>query len=222
MTTWFKFLATEATGPFSGYRWPTPLDPDSPGRWVDAPEPLEPCRSGLHLCRAADLPFWLHEELYVVEAAGPVVEQDTFVLAARARLVRRIRAWSPSTAHLFGCECAWQVRDLTSASLRAGGRDADADRLDDCTTMDQLLQVAQRTTRTDGLSGRLAAYAVDAATFAERAGASTGWAASSATAAFVAATAARVGAPTGQSAALGDELARQSRWLVDKVLTVNV
>lgn len=221
MTTWFKFLASAATGPFSGFRWPTPPDRDNPGGWVDAQQPLEPCRSGLHLCRAADLPFWLHEELYIVEAAGPVVEQDTFVLAARARLLRRVRPWSPSTAYLFACECAWHVRDLTSASQRAMGRDADADRLDDCTTMDQLLQVAQQSTDTGGSSGRLAAYAVDAATFAEHVRGSTDWAATSATAASVAATAARVGAPDGQSGALGDELARQSRWLVDKVITVS-
>jgi hypothetical protein len=221
MTTWFKFLAGAATGPFSGFRWPTPLDRDNPGGWVGARQPLEPCRSGLHLCRAADLPFWLHEELYIVEAAGPVVEQDTFVLAARARLLRRVRAWSPSTAYLFACECAWQVRDLTAGSLRAGGRDIDADRLDDCATMDQLLRVAQQATGSDGSSGRLAAYAVDAATFAERVRVGTDWAASSATAAFVAATAAGVGATTGRGAALGDELARQSQWLVDKVLPVS-
>ena len=150
MTGWFKFLAGGATGPFSGFRWPTPPDRDSPGGWVDTQQPLEPCRSGLHLCRASDLPFWLHEELYVVEVAGPVVEQDTFVLAARARLLRRVRAWSPSTAYLFACECAWHVRDLTSASQRAIGREADADRLDDCATMDELLQVVADCVRPSG------------------------------------------------------------------------
>jgi hypothetical protein len=81
----YKFLRADGTSVFTRFRWPVP------GTWVEAP--VEPCRSGIHACRAADLPYWAGRQLYVVELDGEIVEHETKVVAPRARLVRRIDAW---------------------------------------------------------------------------------------------------------------------------------
>ena len=209
--TWFKFLADGATGPFSGYRWPPPRGSRDPGAWAASTQPLDPCRSGLHVCREVDLPFWLHEELYLVDVDGQVLEYDSFVLVPRARLLRRVEAWGPGSAYRFSCECAWRVRDLTAAALRRRGRPGDADRLLGCSAITELGEAARRV---DAGDGGLAGYAADAAAFAAGAEAGTGWASAAATAGFVAATAARVAAgPADGRTAWSAERARQAGWL---------
>jgi hypothetical protein len=85
----YKFLRPDGRSPFAGFRWPAPGE--SPGAWVDAP--VDPCRSGIHACRATDLPYWAGQVLYEVELDGDVIEQPTKVVATRARLRRRIVAW---------------------------------------------------------------------------------------------------------------------------------
>ena len=82
----YKFLRADGTGVFTRFAWPLP--DGAPGAWVEAP--VVPCRSGIHACRAGDLPLWLGRELYAVELAGEVVEERTKLVAPRARLVRRI------------------------------------------------------------------------------------------------------------------------------------
>ena len=217
--TWFKFLAPDATGPFSGYRWSAPdgvrdSGERTPGQWTAARLPLDPCRSGLHLCREADLPFWLHEELYVADVDGPVVEYESFVLVHRARLVRRVDAWASGSAYRFSRGCAWRVRDLAVDALRGLDRDQDADRLLDCSTIDGLGEAARRIGRSNGID--LTGYVADAAAFAAGARAGNGWASAAATTAFVAATAARAAAGRGHGlAALLAERARQARWIAD-------
>lgn len=212
---WFKFLARGGVGPFSGYRWPVPRVSDAAGEWTTADHPLEPCRGGLHLCRQADLALWIHEELYLVDVEGDLVEHASFVLARRARLVRRVGAWGRESAHRFSCDCAWRVRDHAVEALRRVGRDQDADRLSGCVTMDQL----GRATRLLGDGGgtdvvRLVGYAGDAATYAASAATSTGWAAAGATTAFIAATAAGSAAGPGQGrAAVSAERTLQGQWI---------
>lgn len=218
--TRFKFLARGATGPFSGWAWPPPAALDRPGDWADVPADLDPCRTGLHLCRVEDLPYWLNEELYTVEVAGPVVEHESFVLAHRARLSRRVDAWRRESAHRFSCDCAWRVRDLTAGMLRADGRVTEADRLAECTTMEDLGQVAKQTVNGGAEStARFVGYAVDAASFAAGVRTNGGWAASSATTAFVAAMAARVAAgPDRGPTASAAERSVQAAWLADLAL----
>ncbi len=93
----YKFLRRDGTSVFTGFRWPLPgggpdSGPDSgPGAWVDAR--VEPCRSGIHGCRPADLPLWAGRMLFEVELDGEIVEQPTKVVASRGRLLRRIEAW---------------------------------------------------------------------------------------------------------------------------------
>jgi hypothetical protein len=50
----FKFLRADGTGVFTGFRWP--LAQAGPGAWVQSG--VDPCRSGIHACRRADLPLW--------------------------------------------------------------------------------------------------------------------------------------------------------------------
>src|SRR4051812_50035023 len=81
----YKFLRPGAIGPFSGFAWPA-------GEWVTAREAPAACRTGVHGCRAADLPWWLQEELWLAEFAGPGAEAARKGVASRARLVGRVGA----------------------------------------------------------------------------------------------------------------------------------
>src|SRR5687768_12848384 len=65
----YKFLRSDGTSLFTGFRWPLP-EAGRPGSWVEAtggrPEgqgggkdTVAPCRSGIHACRPADLPPWI-------------------------------------------------------------------------------------------------------------------------------------------------------------------
>jgi len=84
----FKWLARGAVAPFTGFQWPTDRS------WVSAP-PDAPEGSGVHACRIAQLAFWIGEELWRVELAGPIVERETQVEARRARLLEQVTSWDP-------------------------------------------------------------------------------------------------------------------------------
>lgn len=196
----YKFLTGGATGAFSGYRWPAPRAAQA-GDWVSAEGPLDPCRSGLHLCRGKDLPYWFLDELYTAEAGGPAAEHDTFVLVRRARLVRREPGWNQAAAYRFACDCAWQVRDLAAHGLVRTGGVGDADRLSAATTMSDLLRAATAAGSSDEKDTRLAGYAADIASYAAATQAQTGWPAAAATCGLIAATAARTAAGVPDEAA---------------------
>ena len=85
----YKFLTAEGRGAFSGFGWPLPNGGSGP--WVDSE--VELCRSGIHACRAADLPYWLAPALYEIELDGPLDESEIKVVAPRGRLIRRIDEW---------------------------------------------------------------------------------------------------------------------------------
>ena len=91
----YKFLRSGAVAPFSSFAWPT----GSPGPWVEA-EP-HVCVSGIHACRAADLPYWLGAELWEIEL-DRAVDETRKVVAPRGRLLRRVDGWDVSTARAFG------------------------------------------------------------------------------------------------------------------------
>jgi hypothetical protein len=212
---WFKFLAPDAVGPFSGYRWPAPQEHDGPGEWVTANQPAEPCRGGLHLLREADLPFWLHEELYTVDVEGAVEEHPSFVLARRARLVHRVGAWGQESAYRFSRDCAWRVRDLTVEALRGAGHHRQAELMARCAALDELVGAAQQAGDSiDAGLATLVGYAADAAAYAASAERASGWAAVGATTGFIAATAARhaPGQGTGQAGPTTEREA-QAHWI---------
>lgn len=99
----YKFLDDGAVGPFTGFRWPV-------GEWVDAGA-VDPCLTGIHACRVRDLPIWLGRELWEIELAGEVIEQQRKVVAVRGRLIRRIDGWNERVAHDFGRFCAQRTRE---------------------------------------------------------------------------------------------------------------
>ena len=108
----YKFLRVGGVGIFSGFGWPLPNG--SPGAWIDAE--IDPCRSGVHAARVADLPYWLGPELYEVELGGRVTELDHKVVAERGRLVRRIEAWNDDTRDAYSLMCVGRAQELAAAS----------------------------------------------------------------------------------------------------------
>lgn len=83
----FKFLKRGGVGAVSQLVWPR-------GQWVTVEEPLEQCRRGIHVLRAGDLAYWLSDELWRIEYDGDVQPGTDCLVAARARLVERVDAWS--------------------------------------------------------------------------------------------------------------------------------
>jgi len=69
-------------------------------------ESIEPCRSGIHACRAVDLPYWLGlGDLWEVELGGVEVD-DRKLVARRGRLVRQVEGWNEETQRAFVAACA--------------------------------------------------------------------------------------------------------------------
>ena len=85
----YKFLRPDGTSVFTEFAWPLPNG--GPGPWVESS--IAPCRSGIPACRPEHLPLWAGQALYEVELDGEIVEERTKLVAARARLIRRIEAW---------------------------------------------------------------------------------------------------------------------------------
>jgi hypothetical protein len=96
-----KFLRPGGVSPFTAFRWPLPGD--GPGPWIEAP--VEPCRSGIHACRPADLPMWVADELYEIELDGEIVHERTKVVASRARLLRHVTAWEDGVRAAYTGMC---------------------------------------------------------------------------------------------------------------------
>jgi hypothetical protein len=99
-----KFLAKGAVGPLSGFAWPVPSQ-GAPGAWVEAAGPLTVCAHGIHLCRPFELAHWLHDELWEVEAEGDAVDGVDCIVVPRARLLRRVDAWSGAGGRSFAGAC---------------------------------------------------------------------------------------------------------------------
>jgi hypothetical protein len=107
----YKFLRSDGRSVFTGFEWPLPED--GPGAWVEAP--VEPCRSGIHACRASHLPHWAGRALYETELGGRIVEDAGKVIAERARLVRRIDAWE-QRRDAYTRMCADRAHELVRAA----------------------------------------------------------------------------------------------------------
>ena len=107
----YKFLQPDGTSTFTGFRWALPNG--GPGPWVDAR--VDPCRSGIHACRAADLPLWIGRTLYEVELEGEVVELRSKLVASRGRLLRRVEAWNDPARDAYTRMCADRAHALSSS-----------------------------------------------------------------------------------------------------------
>jgi len=115
----YKFLRQDRTSVITGFQWPSE-------EWVEADGPLGWCENGVHACRLDDLPHWLGPELWVMELAGEIVVAADSVVARRARLLRRIDAWSGGVAQEFADSCAQRASALATRAPSAAGRAADA------------------------------------------------------------------------------------------------
>jgi hypothetical protein len=109
----YKCLRANGTSVFTAFRWPLP--DAGPGPWVEAE--IDPCRSGIHACRLADLPYWVGRELYEIELEGEIVTEPTKVVAPRGRLVRRVDAWERELHDAYTRACADRAHEL-AAGLR--------------------------------------------------------------------------------------------------------
>jgi len=107
----YKFLRRNGTSVFTRFTWPLP--DGGPGPWVDAD--VDPCRSGIHACRRAELPLWLGRTLYEIELDGEIVEEATKLVAPRGRLLRRIDAWDEATRDEYTRMCADRAHQLARA-----------------------------------------------------------------------------------------------------------
>ena len=89
--------------------WSLP-DGKKAGAWMPPVEgALVLCANGYHLCRRRDLIRWLGPAIYVAEARGAMIHDDTKVVVREARLVRRLETWNERTARLFAADCADHV-----------------------------------------------------------------------------------------------------------------
>jgi hypothetical protein len=106
----YKFLRPDATSLFTGFRWE--LANGEPGPWVEAS--VDPCRSGIHACRASDLPYWVGRALYEIELDGEIVERRRKLVASRGRLLRRVDAWDDELRDAYTRMCADRAHELAA------------------------------------------------------------------------------------------------------------
>jgi hypothetical protein len=107
----YKFLRADGSSVFTSFDWPLPAS--GPGAWVEAP--ADPCRSGIHACRVADLPYWAGRTLYEIELGGELIEQPTKLIGTRGRLVRRVAAWDEQR-DAYTRMCADRAHELVGAA----------------------------------------------------------------------------------------------------------
>ncbi|HWI08963.1 MAG TPA: hypothetical protein VNT54_15785 [Solirubrobacteraceae bacterium] len=112
----YKFLRSDGRGVFTGFRWPLPEG--APGAWVHAH--VDPCRSGIHACRVGDLPLWFGAELYEIELEGDVVHEPSKLIAARARLLRRIDRWDDGLRADYVSWCAGRAHEMARGAALDG------------------------------------------------------------------------------------------------------
>lgn len=196
----YKFLRPGRTGPFSAFQWP------EPGVWVRAAPGLVACRRGIHACRAGDLPWWLADELWVIELDGRVQPAEHKVVAPAGRLLERVEQWTAECAQEYANACAWRARGRAVEALTRAGHDRAAERLNGCVTLDEALTTARRLAEDKPDSRISLTIAGDGAFRALTAAAPTS--------AYIAAHAARrLDGPAGYTA----ERAWQSAWLADRL-----
>lgn len=206
----YAFLGRDATDYLSGVRWHVPADAD-PGAWVDA-APASPLRA----CSAEQLPWWLDQELWVVELGGDVRDTGRSLSAERGRLLGRVVAWTPDVARELTSDCARRARDRAVAALRAGGREPEAQRLEGASDTASIAEAAAAAATEDDRASRIAGHAADLVRFADEANDPVRGAA---VAAYVAAHAAAGGdeREAGYAEAFAAERLHQADWLRERL-----
>ena len=129
------------------------------GDWIDA-------AGHMRACSADDLPWWLDEELWEVELEGDVQELGRALTASRARLVRRVDAWTDDVATELVAVCARRVRDEAVSALRQTGRAEDAATLADAAGPEEIESAATEIAGGGDAAARLAGLAADVVLYA--------------------------------------------------------
>jgi hypothetical protein len=154
----YKFLDAAGRSPFTATRW-------LPGEWVEA-NTVEPCRVGVHACRAADVAHWLAASMWEVELAGEIVETRHKLVASRGRIVGPVEGYEPAARELASVG-AWRARGRAVRALRAAGAAGLAERLAGATSLDELASAGQLVGVDEStFAGAAAGLAADAAHFA--------------------------------------------------------
>jgi hypothetical protein len=196
----YKFLRSGRIGLFSGFRWP-----DS-GIWVQAAGGIGTCRSGIHACRAEDLPWWLADELWEIELRDPARVDGHKLVATAGCLRSQVEGWTPACAQEYADVCAWRARDRAVQALRLAGHAPAADELLRYDTLDDVLAAARQ------LAEELADSRISLTIAGD--GALRAITGAAPTSAYIAAHAAmRLDGPAGYAA----EREWQSRWLADRL-----
>jgi hypothetical protein len=160
--TYWKFLRAGAVSPFTGYAW-------EGGTWAPSGR-LQVCRTGVHACRAADLPYWLNAELWQFELTGPIVQAPHKVVATRGRAVARMPEWDSSAARDLAMACAVRTAGHAVDELTDSHLDDHAARLAEAvstTAPSEWTSVAERcaeaaSAREARQASRLCGYVLDA------------------------------------------------------------
>jgi hypothetical protein len=121
---YWKFLRAGTRSPFTGFDWQA-----TEGRWVTAID-VHACHRGIHVCRQADLPYWLTEELWRIDLAEPVADVGRKVVASRARLLDRVEAWGAETARELAVACVGRAVQHAADELREFGLVQEAHQLE--------------------------------------------------------------------------------------------
>lgn len=207
----YLFLGHGATSTFDGRRWPTPAG--APGEWVSGRVEAPDAARG---CGPADLPYWIDDELWVVELDGVLRHDSHVTRASHGRLHRRVDAWDATAAAQMAFSCAARARDVAVDALRTAGLTGGADRLAAATDPAEIEEVAREIASSDsGTVSDLAGYVADALSCI-RASATPG--AGAAVSAYVSARAVACADASGDYAtAIAAERARQASWLGERL-----
>ena len=123
-TTYYKVLHEDGKPKWGGRgTWSLP-EGDEPGEWMPPIEGrLIPCVRGYHLCRPADLIYWIDECVFEAEWRGDEpIEEDDKIVVREARLLRKVSNWNENTFRLFACDCV----EHATASVLSDEKDQDA------------------------------------------------------------------------------------------------
>jgi len=158
-----KFLLPGAVGPFSGFRW-------EGGTWHDTSgDPT--CGHGVHACEPGDLPFWLQDELWVVELRGDVARGRHKVVGAGGRILGRVEAWDDAARREFASACVARVRELAARRPDAAAHLGDLEQVGPQASAAAIASLAARAAEAvDGTKGYDAERAAQAAWLGERLG----------------------------------------------------
>lgn len=120
---YLKWLRAGSVSPVTGFSWR-----GHRGVWLDAHE-SDPCRKGFHACTLADLPYWISDELWLVDLDGDLRRGTHKTVATQIRLTGRVTTWTTEVGREMAQDCLARTAFHAAEELRVAGRGEAADRL---------------------------------------------------------------------------------------------